>query len=79
MVFPPSFPLPNSFQYHGYVRPITNYLKTFSETPLPPMGKPNLLREGPNSVTVSWYGPSYDGGCVVTDYKLEMQVNCMVL
>jgi hypothetical protein len=48
---------------------------TVQETPLPPVGKPNLLRAGATSVTVSWYGPSYDGGCVVTDYRLEMQ-NC---
>lgn len=39
--------------------------------PEPPAGKPNLSDVTKSSVTVSWYGPAYDGGKAVTGYRVE--------
>ncbi|KAK8719576.1 hypothetical protein OTU49_013945, partial [Cherax quadricarinatus] len=39
--------------------------------PEPPADKPNHSEVTADSVTLSWYGPTYDGGSVVTGYTVE--------
>ncbi|XP_064106001.1 myosin light chain kinase, smooth muscle-like isoform X3 [Macrobrachium nipponense] len=39
--------------------------------PEPPADKPNHSEVTDDSVTLSWYGPTYDGGSVVTGYIVE--------
>ena len=41
------------------------------DVPSPPSAQPNLSEVGAGSVTLSWYGPAYDGGSVVTGYTVE--------
>ena len=42
------------------------------DKPNPPAGKPAATNITGTSLTLSWYGPSYDGGSIVTDYRVEM-------
>lgn len=39
--------------------------------PEPPADRPNHSEVTATSVTLSWYGPTYDGGSVVTGYNVE--------
>ncbi|XP_050702039.1 myosin light chain kinase, smooth muscle-like isoform X1 [Eriocheir sinensis] len=39
--------------------------------PEPPADKPNFCEVTADSATLSWYGPTYDGGSVVTGYTVE--------
>ena len=39
--------------------------------PEPPADKPNFCEVTADAVTLSWYGPTYDGGSVVTGYTVE--------
>lgn len=39
--------------------------------PEPPADEPNFCEVTADSVTLSWYGPTYDGGSVVTGYTVE--------
>ncbi|KAK4304915.1 hypothetical protein Pmani_023160 [Petrolisthes manimaculis] len=41
--------------------------------PEPPATKPNHCEVTSDSVTLSWYGPTYDGGSVITGYSVEAQ------
>lgn len=41
------------------------------DVPEPPSAQPNLSEVGSGCVTLSWYGPAYDGGSVVTGYTVE--------
>ena len=43
-----------------------------SDKPNPPAGQPAASNITGSSLTLSWYGPSYDGGSCVTDYRVEM-------
>lgn len=43
-----------------------------SDRPDPPVEQPAVTNITLNSLTLSWSGPSYDGGSCVTDYKVEM-------
>ena len=40
--------------------------------PDPPVGHPSVSDVTLHSVTLSWYGPAYDGGCPITNYRVEM-------
>lgn len=40
--------------------------------PSPPSGKPLISALLPSSLTLSWSGPSYDGGSAVLNYKVEV-------
>merc|ERR1711962_574358 len=44
---------------------------TVASVPDPPVEKPNLSEVTAESVTLSWYGPTYDGGSCVTGYTVE--------
>jgi len=44
---------------------------TVASVPDPPVEKPNLSEVTAESVTLSWYGPTYDGGSCVTGYIVE--------
>ncbi|KAG7174103.1 Myosin light chain kinase, smooth muscle-like 5, partial [Homarus americanus] len=39
--------------------------------PEPPAAKPNHSEVTADSITLSWYGPTFDGGSVVTGYTVE--------
>lgn len=41
------------------------------DVPEPPSAQANLSEVGAGCVTLSWYGPAYDGGSVVTGYTVE--------
>ncbi|XP_029428996.1 myosin light chain kinase, smooth muscle-like isoform X2 [Rhinatrema bivittatum] len=41
------------------------------DRPQPPVGKPYVSALRPESLTLSWSGPSYDGGCAVQSYAVE--------
>jgi len=41
------------------------------DVPDAPAAQPNLSEVGAGCVTVSWYGPAYDGGSVVQGYTVE--------
>ena len=43
-----------------------------SDKPEPPVGQPAASTLTNKCITVSWYGPSYDGGSQVTHYQVEM-------
>ncbi len=43
-----------------------------ADKPNPPVGQPAASHITGTSLTLSWYGPSYDGGSIVTDYRVEM-------
>lgn len=45
---------------------------TISERPTPPVGRPAATGITHKSITLSWYGSSYDGGSLVTFYKIEV-------
>lgn len=36
------------------------------------MGKPCVSDVSLYAATLSWYGPAYDGGCPITNYRVEM-------
>ena len=40
--------------------------------PDPPVGEPSVSDVTLRSVTLSWYGPAYDGGCPITNYRVEL-------
>ena len=42
------------------------------DVPDPPVGCPSISDVTLTSVTLSWYGPAYDGGCPITNYRVEM-------
>ena len=44
----------------------------FIDVPDPPVGHPSVSDVTLHSVTLSWYGPAYDGGCPITNYRVEM-------
>jgi len=44
---------------------------TVQDVPEPPATAPNLSEAGAGCVTLSWYGPAYDGGSVVTGYRVQ--------
>lgn len=60
---------------------IPSYSRSLCERPLsalcvpgapePPADRPNHSEVTATSVTLSWYGPTYDGGSVVTGYNVE--------
>ncbi|XP_047736468.1 uncharacterized protein LOC108682041 isoform X2 [Hyalella azteca] len=41
------------------------------DVPQAPAAQPNLSEVGAGCVTLSWYGPAYDGGSVVTGYTVQ--------
>ncbi|XP_041374354.1 myosin light chain kinase, smooth muscle-like isoform X3 [Gigantopelta aegis] len=41
------------------------------DIPDPPIGKPQPTAVVRSAITLSWYGPAYDGGCQVTHYRIE--------
>ncbi|XP_030076800.1 myosin light chain kinase, smooth muscle isoform X1 [Microcaecilia unicolor] len=43
------------------------------DRPQPPVGKPYVSAVRPGSLTLSWSGPSYDGGCAVQSYVVEVR------
>lgn len=43
----------------------------FSDVPDPPVGKPCVSEVTLTTATLSWYGPAYDGGCTITNYRVE--------
>ncbi|XP_052235177.1 myosin light chain kinase, smooth muscle-like isoform X3 [Dreissena polymorpha] len=45
---------------------------TVEDVPEPPAGQPGVSEVTLTSATVSWYGPAFDGGCPVSNYRLEM-------
>ena len=49
-----------------------NELIFFPDRPNPPSGEPCISTITGTSLTVSWYGPSYDGGSCITDYRVEV-------
>ena len=44
---------------------------SFPDVPEAPVGQPWVSEVSLNSATLSWYGPAYDGGCPVTNYRIE--------
>lgn len=44
---------------------------TVEDKPDPPVGKPFASDVTETSLTLSWYGPAYDGGCPITSYQVE--------
>ncbi|XP_077997324.1 muscle M-line assembly protein unc-89-like [Glandiceps talaboti] len=42
------------------------------DKPDPPAGKPSAIDVSKTSLTLMWSGPSYDGGCIITGYLVEM-------
>lgn len=40
--------------------------------PQPPVGQPWVSEVSLQGATLSWYGPAFDGGCPVTNYRVEM-------
>ena len=48
------------------------YLVLLTDKPDQPVGKPSVTNVDSTSVSLSWYGPSYDGGTNVTEYRVEM-------
>ena len=47
-------------------------LIVFTDKPEKPVAKPSVTNVDSTSLCLSWYGPSYDGGTNVTDYRVEM-------
>lgn len=45
---------------------------TVQDVPDPPVGSPSVSDVTLRSLTLSWYGPAYDGGCPITNYQVEM-------
>uniref|UniRef100_A0A1B6CDT2 Myosin light chain kinase, smooth muscle-like n=2 Tax=Clastoptera arizonana TaxID=38151 RepID=A0A1B6CDT2_9HEMI len=43
--------------------------------PEPPAGHPSAVRSDDTSVSVAWSSPPYDGGCVLTGYRVEMKTD----
>lgn len=41
------------------------------DVPQAPAAQPNLSEVGAGCVTLSWYGPAYDGGSVVIGYTVQ--------
>ncbi|CAM9630372.1 unnamed protein product [Lampetra planeri] len=46
---------------------------TIVDKPEPPAGQPCASDIRENSLTLSWYGPTYDGGSLVQSYTVEVQ------
>ncbi|KAL3854884.1 hypothetical protein ACJMK2_014120 [Sinanodonta woodiana] len=44
---------------------------TVEDKPDPPVGKPFASDVNESSLTLSWYGPAYDGGCQILSYQVE--------
>ncbi|KAL4216907.1 hypothetical protein ACF0H5_023367 [Mactra antiquata] len=45
---------------------------TVEDVPEPPVGKPWVSEVSLRAATLSWYGPAYDGGCPIINYRVEM-------
>lgn len=45
------------------------------DRPEPPVGPPAVTNILEDSLILSWSGSSYDGGCPVIKYKVEISVN----
>lgn len=45
---------------------------SLSDKPDPPAGVPAASDVRRSSLTLSWYGPTYDGGSIVKSYNLEI-------
>jgi len=45
---------------------------TVEDKPNPPAGQPAASNITGTSLTLSWYGPSFDGGSTITDYRVEL-------
>lgn len=45
---------------------------TVEDVPEAPVGKPWVSEVSLTAATLSWYGPAYDGGCPITNYRVEM-------
>nr|KAG5714809.1 hypothetical protein BaRGS_000297 [Batillaria attramentaria] len=43
------------------------------DVPEPPIGKPHVYDISRRSVSLSWCGPPFDGGCQVTHYAIEVR------
>ena len=48
------------------------YVFFFSDRPDPPAGQPAASAITRTSVTLSWYGPGFDGGSQVIAYRIDM-------
>ena len=60
-------------QHRNFIIFLSEYgVNNFTDKPNPPAGQPAATNITLNSLTLSWYGPSYDGGSIVTDYRVEM-------
>ncbi|XP_064598292.1 titin-like isoform X2 [Liolophura sinensis] len=42
------------------------------DVPNPPAGKPHVSSVTKTSIILTWYGPAYDGGSQITNYRVEM-------
>ena len=60
------------FYFLLYFKTVTLYFLILSDKPNPPAGSPCASKVKETSLTLSWYGPSYDGGSPVTHYKVEL-------
>ena len=47
-----------------------------SDVPEPPVGRPHVYDVSRQSVSLSWCGPAYDGGCAVSHYTIEVRDSC---
>ncbi|KAG8337117.1 hypothetical protein J6590_031095 [Homalodisca vitripennis] len=56
----------------GVVRHDDTNLTDATRPPEPPAARPSVSR-GPDCATVAWSSPAYDGGCVLTGYRVEMR------
>ena len=43
------------------------------DVPEPPVGKPHVYDISRRSVSLSWCGPAYDGGSVITHYVIQVK------
>ena len=50
--------------------PLTRLI-VVTDKPERPVAKPSVTNVDSTSLCLSWYGPSYDGGTNVTDYRVE--------
>ncbi|XP_062704117.1 myosin light chain kinase, smooth muscle, partial [Aedes albopictus] len=61
-----------AFIINNYGSETTSASVTVEGPPDPPSGKPSVALDS-QGVTVTWCGPPYDGGCMISGFLLEIQ------